>query len=140
MVIEGNIYSWGTIPSDGILSSRAGWAMEHTQAWAMGLVSQGAYQGVLSCMPRQNIPGSGSVTPEFWEPTRRGVWPQGCVLCQPCQVQGLCSHQGKVKVTQSFPTLCNPMDYQLHEILQARILEWIAIPFFRGSTQPRDQT
>ena len=44
----------------------------------------------------------------------------------------------KVKITQSCPTLCNPMDYIVHGILQARILEWVAIPFSRGSSQPRD--
>ena len=32
------------------------------------------------------------------------------------------------------------MDYIVHEILQARILEWVAFPFSRGSSQPRDQT
>jgi len=32
------------------------------------------------------------------------------------------------------------MDYTFHGILQARILEWIAFPFSRGSSQPRDQT
>ena len=31
------------------------------------------------------------------------------------------------------------MDYTVHGILQARILEWVAIPFSRGSSQPRDQ-
>ena len=36
--------------------------------------------------------------------------------------------------------LCDPMDYTLHGILQARILEWVAFPFSRGSSQPRDQT
>ena len=46
----------------------------------------------------------------------------------------------KVKVTQSCPTLCNPMDYTVHGILQARILEWVAISFSRRSSQPRDQT
>ena len=46
----------------------------------------------------------------------------------------------KVKVTRSCPTLCNPMDYTVHGILQARILEWVAFPFSRGSSQPRDQT
>ena len=51
----------------------------------------------------------------------------------------------EVKVAQLYPTLCNPMNYSLpvssvHEILQARILEWVAILFFRGSSQPRDQT
>ena len=46
----------------------------------------------------------------------------------------------KVKVTQSFRTLRNPMDYIVHEILQARILEWVVFPFSRGSSQTRDQT
>ena len=36
--------------------------------------------------------------------------------------------------------LFNPMDYIVHGILQARILEWVAFPFFRGSSQLRDQT
>ena len=40
----------------------------------------------------------------------------------------------KVKVTQSSPTLCNPMDYTVHGILQVRILEWVAFPFSRGSS------
>ena len=46
----------------------------------------------------------------------------------------------KVKVSQSCPALCNPMDYTVHGILQARILEWVADPFSRGSSQPRDRT
>ena len=46
----------------------------------------------------------------------------------------------KVKVTQSFMALCNPMDYTVYGILQARILEWVAIPLSRGSAQPKDQT
>ena len=46
----------------------------------------------------------------------------------------------KVKVAQSCLTLCNPMDYTVHGILQARILEWVAFPFSRGSSQCRDQT
>ena len=37
-------------------------------------------------------------------------------------------------------TLCDPMDYTVHEILQARILEQVAIPFSRGSSRPRDPT
>ena len=48
--------------------------------------------------------------------------------------------QKKVKVAQSCPTLCNPMDYTAHGILQARILEWVAFPFSWGSSQPRDRT
>ena len=37
-----------------------------------------------------------------------------------------------MQVTQSHLTLCNPMDYTTHGILQARILEWVAFPFSRG--------
>ena len=46
----------------------------------------------------------------------------------------------KVKVAQPCLTLCNPMDYTVHGILQARILEWVAFPFSWGSSQPRDRT
>ena len=64
---------------------------------------------------------------------------------------GLCVQQMEkacyscVCVSQSCPTLCNPMDCSpagssVHGILQARKLEWVAIPFSRGSSQPRGQT
>ena len=48
-------------------------------------------------------------------------------------------------VAQSCPTLCDPMDYSLPgssvpEIFQARVLEWVAISFSRGSSWPRDRT
>ena len=42
-----------------------------------------------------------------------------------------------VKFTQSGLTLCDPMVYTVHGILQARILERVAFPFSRGSSQPR---
>ena len=42
----------------------------------------------------------------------------------------------KVKVAQSCPTLCDPMDYTAHGILQARILEWVAVPFSRDLPNP----
>ena len=46
----------------------------------------------------------------------------------------------KVKVAQPCLTLYDPMDCIVHGILQARILEWVAFPFSRGSSQPRDRT
>ena len=51
--------------------------------------------------------------------------------------------ESESEVAQSCPTLCNPVDCSLpgssvHGFLQARILEWIAISFSRGSSQPRD--
>ena len=53
--------------------------------------------------------------------------------------------ESESEVTQSCPTLCDPVDCSLpgssvHGILQARILEWVAIAFSRGSSQPRDWT
>ena len=45
-----------------------------------------------------------------------------------------------VKVAHSCPTLCDPMDCTVHGTLQARILEWVAFPFSRGSSQPRDRS
>ena len=48
-----------------------------------------------------------------------------------------------VLVTQSHPALCDPRTSlpgsSVHGIFQARILEWVAIPFSRGSSQPRDR-
>ena len=48
--------------------------------------------------------------------------------------------RSKVKVTQSRPTLWDPVDYTVHGILQARILEWVAFPFSRESSQSKDRT
>ena len=45
-----------------------------------------------------------------------------------------------VKMAQSCPTLCDPMDYTVRRILQTKILEWVAFPYSRGSSQPRDRT
>ena len=55
------------------------------------------------------------------------------------------TNENWVLVTESFPTLCDTMDCtppgsSIHGILQAWILEWVAIPFSRGSSWPRDQT
>ena len=53
------------------------------------------------------------------------------------------NYESESEVAQSCPTLCDPMDYSLpgssvHGILQARTLEWFAMPFSRRSSQPRD--
>ena len=42
----------------------------------------------------------------------------------------------KVKVTQSCLTLCDPMDFTVHGILQAKILEWVAFPFSKDLPNP----
>ena len=53
--------------------------------------------------------------------------------------------ESESEVAQSCPTLCNPMDCSppgssVYGIFQARVLEWVAISFSRGSSQPRDWT
>ena len=53
--------------------------------------------------------------------------------------------ESESEVVQLCPTLCDPMDCSrpsssVHEILQARVLEWVAISFSRGSSWPRDRT
>ena len=55
-----------------------------------------------------------------------------------------CTRESESEVTQSCPTLCDLMDCSLpgsslHGIVQAKILEWIAISFSRGSSRPRDR-
>ena len=65
-------------------------------------------------------------------------------LCQECFLQTL-SICVCAKSLQSYPTLQPPLDRNLlgssvHEILQAKLLEWVAMPSFQGSSQPRDLT
>ena len=77
-----------------------------------------------------------------WLPSLSIEWQQQCIygFC-------FCWETNKVsnEVTQSCPTLCDPMDCSLpgssvHEIFQAIVLEWIAISFSSGSSLPRDWT
>ena len=61
------------------------------------------------------------------------------LICKPLKVKS------ESEVTQSCPTLCDPVDcslpgFSIHGILQARILEWVTISFSRGSFWPRDWT
>ena len=68
-----------------------------------------------------------------------------CVsLCEICCDEKI-NHYVESEVAWSCPTLCDPMDCSLpgsslHGILQARVLEWVAISFSRGSSWPRDRT
>ena len=67
-------------------------------------------------------------------------WILRAILNEPISILLLCA-----KPLQSCTTLCDSMDcsppgYSVQGILQARILEWVAISFSRGSSQPRDGT
>ena len=61
------------------------------------------------------------------------------------QEWGMCVCVYVCSVAQLCPTFSNPLNYRppgssVHGILQARILEWVAISYSRGSSRPRDQT
>ena len=72
--------------------------------------------------------------------------PMGTFTVLVCErVSEMWNESESVSLTQPCLTLCNPSDsspagFSVHGILQARILEWVAIPFSRGSSHPRDQT
>ena len=68
--------------------------------------------------------------------------PGFCEVSNICDLVRACVH---AKSLQSYLTLYNPMDCSspgssVHGMLQARILKWVAMPSFRGSSRPRDQT
>ena len=65
--------------------------------------------------------------------------------CLPLGRKALTKLETESEVAQSCPTLCDPMDFSLpgtsiHGIFKARVPEWVAISFSRGSSLPRDQT
>ena len=71
--------------------------------------------------------------------------PRLCIILHNGGMDTTCVVKRKSEVSQPCLTLCDPMDYSLpgssvHGIHQARVLEWVAISFSRGSSQPRDRT
>ena len=71
--------------------------------------------------------------------TRRGG--MLLLLTQPLSVNLALFHLGSESESECCSVVsnsCDPMDYTVHGILQARMLEWVAFPFSRGSSQPRD--
>ena len=67
------------------------------------------------------------------------------VPCRPRRTVPSKPSESESEVAQSCPTLCDPVDcslsgFSVHGIFQARVLEWIAISFSRGSSRPRNRT
>ena len=89
---------------------------------------------------RQAPLSMGFSSQEYW----RGPFTRDICVCV-CIYRHTHVYEKKVLAAQSCLTLCDPRDCSLpdssvHGILQARILEWVAILFSRGSSQPRDQS
>ena len=115
------------------------WTIAHQAPLSMGFSRQEYWGGLPFPTPGYLLdPG---IEPMFLEsPTLTGGF-----LHNSATWETPIPHEGEGEVTQSCPTLCDPVDCNLlgfstHGILQARILEWIAISFSRGSSRPRDQT
>ena len=128
-------------------------------------VHAGAHTGVHICMCSQRAFGAEVLTgppPPGCQPSVKGHHTRRAVLLGdfPDSEGGCADHSGSRQlvhhnlcvsgecvcvclVTQSCPALCDPMDCtppgsSVQRILQARILQWVAIPFSRGSSRPRD--
>ena len=69
--------------------------------------------------------------------TSQNTCERDCETAQATVNEGRNQHESTLE-SESRPALCDPMDYTVHGILQARILEQVAFPFSRGSSQPTD--
>ena len=111
------------------------------------------------CKSNSDLPDSGSSSLKlirYWLSSRTYIakivdtewplWGQYCDRRKDLVISWLYElTESESEVAQSCPTLCNPMDCSLsgssvHGIFQARVLEWIAISFPRGSSWPRNRT
>ena len=114
------------------------WSVALQAPLSMGFFRQEYWHG-LPCPSPGYLPGPGikPQSPALWADSLPFEPPRKPLECLCCAV--LCL------ATQLCPTVWDPMDHSLpgssvHGILQARILEWVAMPSSRGSSQPRDQT
>ena len=101
--------------------------------------TQGLRAWLERCQLRGLRKGMVSWEDKGWILGRRNNWSESNVLVGVNQVKK------EVLVSQLCPILCDPMDYSLpgssvHGILQARLLEWVAISFSRRSSWPRNRT
>ena len=102
----------------------------------MGFFRQEYWSG-LPCPPPADLPDPGIDPVSLMSPALTGGFFTTSTTYNSFSFAVLCL------VTQSCPTLCDPMNCSLPlslGILQARILEWVTMPFSRGSSQPRDRT
>ena len=100
----------------------------------------------------KELPDSTENYTQYFVITYKKIWKKNTHMCVCINHVAIhlkltqhCKSTMLVLITHSCPTLCDPMDYSppgssVYGILQARILEWGAIPFSRGFSQPRDQT
>ena len=83
------------------------------------------------------------------QPGWKGIFREWKHMCGRVPSLFICNHHSgvnwlccysHVKVAQFWPTLCDPGNYTVHGILQARIREWVAFPFSRGSSKYKNRS
>ena len=116
------------------------WTIAHQTPLSMGFSKQKSWSG-LSCLLWRIFPtqGSNSRLLYFLQ------WQADSSPLAPLDGLVINLSEWVSEVAQSCPTLCDPVDCSppdssIHGILQARVLEWVAISFSRGSFRPRDRT
>ena len=106
----------------------------------MGLSRQECWSR-LQCPPLEDLPDPGILHVSVMSPALAGRFFTTITTWEALLMTT--EGKGKVLVAHSCPTICNTMDCSppgssVHGMLQARILEWVAISYSRGSCQPRD--
>ena len=110
------------------------WTVARQAPLSMEFPRQEYWSG-LPCPPTGDLPNPGIELPSLMSLALAGRFFTSSIICKAQE------SVWKWKwVTQSCLTLCNPTDCIVHGVLQARILEWVVLPFSRGSSQPRDLT
>ena len=100
-------------------------------------------QSLEGCFLAQDVEFSVYVSQAFEKTTNSSCQPTHMKWCELRKVTELLLSLTVVALLLSFPVVSDsfePMGYTVHGILQARILEWVAFPFSRESSQPRDRT
>ena len=115
------------------------WTVTHQTPLTIEFSRQEYWNG-LPCPPPGDVPSTGIKLESLNSLALTGVF-----FTTSTTWKTQCENAAAAKSLQSCPTLCNPMNCSLpgssvHGILQARILEWVAVPSSRESFQPRDRT
>ena len=115
------------------------WTVTRQAPLSMGFSRQEYWSGLL-CLPPVYLPNTEIEPTSLTSPALAGGFFTTSTTWETCRCAPM-----HAKLLQLCPPFCSPMDWSLpssavHGILQARILEWIAMPSFRGSSLPRNGT
>ena len=138
------------LPSIRVLSNELALCIRWSMCWSFSISPSNDYSGLISCRidwfgllavrGLSRVFSSTRIRKHQFSGTQSSLW-SNCHIC----IQLLKKPSCCARSLQSCPILCDPMDSSppgssVHRLLQASILEWVAMPFSRGSSQPRGCT